>query len=477
MEQPSPPCSSPAVQLDAIEGSKENIQPFRRGHNPRALVRSLQPACAASTSFTPSSSSSSSSSTDDDVATQRVALESAILSYEGPDPLHPWLQYVQWTLLSYPSLSQSSHLLPLLEKCTRTFLTSAAYANDRRYVRVWLLYAERCPQPGDVFQFMHSKGIGAKVAARFVEWSAWHERLGRLQDAEAALQSGIDCLAQPANTLRIALRALNARNAARVRDQLALQSADGLDPLSSVALQAMDDGANRRALSSINAPSSSSAPAPAPQPFRRPTPTVTSTMQIPVYADSSASPQRPRPGGGWSHLADVGAANKENVVGPSTWTVGLGKAVKAAAVAAVPTCEVEVWKDEECERKEREQCEAVESAERAEAERRRKAEGLRQRMEAATKRNTSHNQLTSDPLRNMQKRQAAAPTAAAVPAPPPATFRPSIASHGMVVPRSTGGAGAVSTRAHSAATAAVPARLRAAQTKASAAPAVFNDFA
>ena len=299
-----------------LEGSKENIQPTRRGYDPRALARSLKPPTS------PSSPSSSSSL----LSTQRTSLESSILSYDGPDPLHPWLRYLQWTLSSYPSLSQSSNLLPLLEKCTRTFLDSPQYLNDRRYVQVWLLYAERCPQPGDVFQFLHSRGIGSKVSQKFTEWAAWHEKLGRLQEAEAALQLGMDCSAQPSNALRIAMKQLNARNAERIRQQLRVRTADVLDPLSDVALAAMNDAPTRRVLSSL----SSAAPSavaqqsqPRPQSHHSAAPLPTSAPSIPIFTDTSPSSTLPQ--GGWKQLPSQSTADKENQIRPSTWTTPLAK--------------------------------------------------------------------------------------------------------------------------------------------------------
>ena len=185
------------VALERIEVSKENVQPSRRGHEPHKLVQAL-------------STSDASSSTDAacaSLASQRSAHEQSILSYSGSDPLTVWLPYIHWTLSSFPSLSSSSHLLPLLEKCTRTLLPLPQYRQDRRYVAVWLLYAERCAAPGDVFSFMDGQGVGSRVSALYVEWSRWQEKMGRLEQADALLQRGIDMLAQPQDTLRLARKA------------------------------------------------------------------------------------------------------------------------------------------------------------------------------------------------------------------------------------------------------------------------------
>ena len=468
----SPACDTDTdaerVEVDVIEGSKENIQPTRRGHNPHALLRSLHPSPA------PSSPSPS-------LSTQRAGLESAILSYTGADPLLPYLHYIQWTLSSYPSLSQPSHLLPLLEKTTRTFLPHPLYLNDPRYIRVWLLYAERCPHPGDVYQFLHSRGLGSQVALRFVEWSAWHERVGRMREAEDALQLGIDCRAQPHNTLRLAMKGLHARNARRLQQQLAQQMADRLDPLSDVALSAMNDHPTRRVLSSLTPTStpspSPSAPTSSPQSHRSAITLPSSSLPIAIYTDAS-TPSPPLPTGAWRHLPSRGVVDKENAVGVSTWRVGLGKG-KGVGVGGVGDRGVggerrreggvreggvEVWMDEECERREREEEAARVRGEasvlREEEERRRKAEGMRRRMDAAAAAKAPHSRLSLDPLRNMQRAQqphtatTAAPTgssAAAAPLPPQSAVsaavpanrplsRPlTVATSGLVVSLRAGG--------------------------------------
>jgi hypothetical protein len=75
------------------------------------------------------------------------------VAYENPndkDPLVHWLSYIKFLQDSYPSDTQHSFLL--MERCTRTFVGVEEYRNDRRFIRVCVLYAEHTSSPADVFK-------------------------------------------------------------------------------------------------------------------------------------------------------------------------------------------------------------------------------------------------------------------------------------------------------------------------------------
>ena len=409
------------VQLEALEGSKENIQPSRSGYNPHKLLHSL------SAQHTPSS--------DTLLASQRHTLEQAIVGYEGPDQLLPWLQYVDWTIASYPSLSPCSSLLPLLEKATRTFLPSTQYANDRRYIRLWLLYADRCPHPADIFAFMHAHAIGRTVSAFYVAWSRYNELLKRYQQAEDTLQLAVQCNAQPRNTVEIAQRQLKARNEVRVRREVELMAAQQLDPLSDVVLNAMGETQPRRVLSQLQQQDKENVAVQqqltaAAQPltsYRRPVavaphaairPLSTTQTPIQIYTDATATtathssplplpPPATTAGPNWRSLASRAAADKENVQASTTWTQPLRQPPQLGVDSLRPQQSQPryvVWKDEECERRDREEEGQREERESMEKARREKAAGMRRRMEAGNAAQaTPHNKLTLDPLRNIHK--------------------------------------------------------------------------
>ena len=453
--------SSDIVQLEAFEGSKENIQPSRTGYNPQKLLQSL--------------TTQSSPTSDTILATQRHTLEQAILSYTGADPLLPWLQYVDWTVSSYPALSPCSSLLPLLEKATRTFLTAPQYANDRRYVRLWLLYADRCPHPADIFAFMHSRALGRTQSVFYVAWARYHELMKRYQQAEDALQLGVTCSAQPRNTLEIALKQLKARNEVRVRREVELMAAQQLDPLSDVVLNAMSDTQPRRVLSQLQQQDKENVSSQQPQSasaqpitsYRRPIsaaphmaairPVSTTQAPIQIYTDAttpSTSNSPPQPNlaptapatSSWRTLPTQAAVDKENSPAPTTWNQPLLTLRPSTTTTTTTTTAAQqqqqssaqvryaVWADEECERAEREAEGRAEERQRAGKERAERVAEMRRRMEAGgAAQATPHSKLTQDPLRNINKLAVPTPpveTMAGAPAPTSEVKQPVAPSRG-----------------------------------------------
>ena len=83
--------------------------------------------------------------------TEREQHEEQIANYKGDDPLEPWLGYITWTQDAFPS--GNGRLVELLEECCRTFKDNERYKNDERYLKVWLMYADLCCNPIDIFMF------------------------------------------------------------------------------------------------------------------------------------------------------------------------------------------------------------------------------------------------------------------------------------------------------------------------------------
>nr|GEU32153.1 probable inactive serine/threonine-protein kinase bub1 [Tanacetum cinerariifolium] len=66
------------------------------------------------------------------------SLISDIKTYNGSDPLLPWLRGIRKMTDSLPAQLLQQKLPRFLQKCTQTFQTDARYRNDLRYVRVWI---------------------------------------------------------------------------------------------------------------------------------------------------------------------------------------------------------------------------------------------------------------------------------------------------------------------------------------------------
>lgn len=96
------------------------------------------------------------------------------------DPLDVHQQYARFILNNYPAgASSSSKLIPFLESSTRKFLNDSRYTNDRRYLRLWNLYAKHMESPEDCYRFLFAKGIGEKLSLLYEEYAIVLEAAGK----------------------------------------------------------------------------------------------------------------------------------------------------------------------------------------------------------------------------------------------------------------------------------------------------------
>ena len=66
--------------------------------------------------------------------------EAALRTYQGPDPLKPWYDYIVWVEQRYPKGGKEGNLPILLEKCIKEFKTDSVHSQDKRYLEVWVKY-------------------------------------------------------------------------------------------------------------------------------------------------------------------------------------------------------------------------------------------------------------------------------------------------------------------------------------------------
>ena len=185
--------SEDLISFDIIEDHKENIQSLPSGRSAKALASTLSPLASRPTPPL--------STTQDLNDAKRSEFEKEIQTLdESDDPLDVFDRYVKWTFDAYPSAQATpqSQLLPLLERATKTFLSSAHYKNDPRYLKLWLNYIRFFSDaPRETYAFLARHDIAESLALYYEEFAAWLEGANRWAQAEEVYRLGLDKQARP----------------------------------------------------------------------------------------------------------------------------------------------------------------------------------------------------------------------------------------------------------------------------------------
>ncbi|RYC57729.1 hypothetical protein CHU98_g8474, partial [Xylaria longipes] len=187
------------IDFDVIEGQKENIQSLPGGRSAKKLVEIFSPSPLHKlTTPTPTDTKNI-----NDCIRAEYEAEVAALS-ESDDPLDVFDRYVRWTFDAYPSAQATpqSQLHTLLERATKTFIGSAQYRNDPRYLKLWLHYIHFfSDSPRETFVFLSRHSIGESLALFYEEYAEWLESAGRWGQAEEVYKLGIERDARPVQRL------------------------------------------------------------------------------------------------------------------------------------------------------------------------------------------------------------------------------------------------------------------------------------
>lgn len=84
---------------------------------------------------------------------------------------------MQWA--AQHNTTNSGYFLPLVESATRRFLTDSRYAQDARYLKMWLQYTRHVERREEIWSFLESRNICTNHAAFYEEWASACEGLGR----------------------------------------------------------------------------------------------------------------------------------------------------------------------------------------------------------------------------------------------------------------------------------------------------------
>ncbi|KAI0889885.1 Mad3/BUB1 homology region 1-domain-containing protein [Annulohypoxylon maeteangense] len=302
------------IDFDIIEGQKENIQSLPGGRSAKKLVEAF--------SSSPLHKLSTPTPTDtkniNDCIRAEYEEEIANIS-ESDDPLDVFDRYVRWTFDAYPSAQATpqSQLHTLLERATKSFIGSAQYKNDPRYLKLWLLYIKFfSDSPRETYVFLSRHTIGETLALFYEEYAAWLESAGRWSQAEEVYKLGIEREARPVQRL---VRKFGEFEQRRAQDPAAA------DAPSSPALPTV-----RPALMAKVDPYAALARAPAPDP-QAPRPNMglggqsskPGKAKLAVFSDagSEASPMSKmgESSKGWDTIGSLADRKKENMVEAKPW--------------------------------------------------------------------------------------------------------------------------------------------------------------
>ncbi|KAG0818056.1 hypothetical protein G6F62_004113 [Rhizopus arrhizus] len=182
-------------EVDIIDSSKENIKPRRQGRHAAALIldpvereRELQ------------------------IGEAKFQKKLALLDEED-DPLAIYLDYINWTIEMYPF--NDIQLLGLLKDATSRFVNEIRYRHDPRYLKMWLEYASLVNDPGDIYSYLMSKGIGQTLALFYEEYANCLEENQKYKEVIRVYEQGIEQHAEPIKRLERSYNVFKKRMEAR----------------------------------------------------------------------------------------------------------------------------------------------------------------------------------------------------------------------------------------------------------------------
>ncbi|KAM7270256.1 hypothetical protein ACFE04_029470 [Oxalis oulophora] len=130
------------------------------------------------------------------------SLVSEIKSYNGKDPLLPWLRGIKKMKESLPPKTLNEKLPRFLQKCVQAFETDLRYRNDLRFLRVWLQLMDFVDDPRAVLRTMEANKIGVKKSLFYQAYALYYEKVKNFEDAEKMYYLGVQNLAEPADELQ-----------------------------------------------------------------------------------------------------------------------------------------------------------------------------------------------------------------------------------------------------------------------------------
>jgi hypothetical protein len=214
--------TSTKTETPTWERFKENAAPLERGRNVEVLERSLAVETDEERQYKEATTRHYEKLVE---PSERMAVNNEELVGDD-DPLIHWLSYIKFHQDAYPSDKNSLFLL--LERCTRALLSHKKYANDVRFIRVCVMYADQTSDPGEIFKYLHSQKVGSLTALFWIAWAFWAEKQENFPFAEKIFKKGLSKKAKPLNLLEQRHRQFE-RRMARHWMNAAQRRAEGFD--------------------------------------------------------------------------------------------------------------------------------------------------------------------------------------------------------------------------------------------------------
>jgi len=226
----------------AWELSKENAAPLQQGRNVVELEKSFSTAATSSKKLSETQQEENQKMIEHYERLVRPKSNSNDDNNSNDDPLIHWLSYIKYFQDTFPSDTHEQFLL--MERCTRDLVSNPRYANDVRFIRVCVTYADKTSSPQDVFKYLHSQKVGSGVALFWVAWAWVSENKGDYAFAEKVFKKGISKNAKPIKMLKQRQKQFQRRMS---RHWLNTSSADAIDE------EAEEEGSMKRgALGSLS---------------------------------------------------------------------------------------------------------------------------------------------------------------------------------------------------------------------------------
>lgn len=172
---------------EALDLTKENIQPLKQGRKCAQLGTALQ--------------AQSNVDVYQQLLKQREQYELLIRMYEGDDPLQPHYEYVGWLEQSFPSHGPKSNLIPVLEDTLTRFKDDERYKQDPRYIELLIKYIDTQVNPLELYQIVYNQGLGTMCALLYKAWADELDKNHDIVHADKIYQVGIKNRAEPLDML------------------------------------------------------------------------------------------------------------------------------------------------------------------------------------------------------------------------------------------------------------------------------------